>query len=73
MSSRSLAGKHYVEHEGKPFFDGLVSFLSSGTIHAFYFMKFQHVSPVLYPSPNPSDVRKLKWQSQEVCNFRGEY
>ena len=32
VPSRALASKHYAEHEGKPFFDGLVSFLSSGSL-----------------------------------------
>ena len=29
-----LARTHYAEHEGKPFFDGLVSFITSGPIVA---------------------------------------
>lgn len=28
--SRETAGKHYGEHKGKPFFDGLVDFITSG-------------------------------------------
>jgi nucleoside-diphosphate kinase len=28
------ARRHYAEHEGKPFFDGLVSFITSGPIVA---------------------------------------
>ena len=28
--SREMAMKHYGVHEGKPFFDGLVSFITSG-------------------------------------------
>ena len=32
--SRELALRHYAEHEGKPFFDGLVAFITSGPIVA---------------------------------------
>lgn len=31
---RELAQRHYGEHEGKPFFDGLVSFITSGPVVA---------------------------------------
>ena len=29
-----LAKRHYAEHEGKPFFDGLVAFITSGPLVA---------------------------------------
>ena len=32
--SRSLAGQHYAEHKGKPFYAGLVSFITSGPVLA---------------------------------------
>jgi nucleoside-diphosphate kinase len=32
--SRELAGKHYAEHEGKPFYEELVSFITSGPLVA---------------------------------------
>ncbi|MBM3273812.1 MAG: nucleoside-diphosphate kinase, partial [Candidatus Sericytochromatia bacterium] len=32
--SRELAERHYGEHQGKPFFDGLVGFFTSGPIVA---------------------------------------
>ncbi|MDQ6822352.1 MAG: nucleoside-diphosphate kinase [Solirubrobacteraceae bacterium] len=32
--SRELAERHYAEHEGKPFFDELVSFITSGPLVA---------------------------------------
>ena len=32
--SRDMAMKHYGVHEGKPFFDGLVSFITSGPVVA---------------------------------------
>lgn len=31
---RELLGKHYAEHEGKPFFADLLEFMSSGTVTA---------------------------------------
>lgn len=31
---RELAEEHYAEHEGKPFFDGLVAFITSGPVLA---------------------------------------
>lgn len=34
VPTRDLAAKHYGEHEGKPFFNGLVDFLSSGPVVA---------------------------------------
>jgi nucleoside-diphosphate kinase len=32
--SRSLASQHYAEHRGKPFYPGLVSFITSGPVFA---------------------------------------
>ena len=32
--SRELAERHYGEHQGKPFFEGLVSFITSGPVVA---------------------------------------
>jgi len=32
--TRALAQQHYVEHKGKPFFGGLVSFITSGPVLA---------------------------------------
>jgi nucleoside-diphosphate kinase len=32
--SRSLAAEHYAEHRGKPFYPGLVSFITSGPVLA---------------------------------------
>jgi nucleoside-diphosphate kinase len=32
--SRELASQHYAEHEGKPFFEELVSFITSGPLAA---------------------------------------
>ncbi len=35
--SRELASKHYAEHEGKPFYEELVSFITSGPLVAMVF------------------------------------
>ncbi len=32
--SRELAGRHYAEHQGKPFYDGLIAFITSGPVVA---------------------------------------
>jgi nucleoside-diphosphate kinase len=32
--TREMAEKHYAEHKGKPFFEGLVSFITSGPVVA---------------------------------------
>jgi nucleoside-diphosphate kinase len=32
--SRDLAQKHYAEHEGKPFYDGLISYITSAPVMA---------------------------------------
>lgn len=32
--SRELAAQHYAEHEGKPFYDGLIQYIQSGPIVA---------------------------------------
>src|SRR5438445_1892755 len=32
--TRELAGQHYAEHEGKPFYEELVSFITSGPLVA---------------------------------------
>ena len=34
MMTRELAGRHYAEHEGKPFYEELVSFITSGPLVA---------------------------------------
>jgi nucleoside-diphosphate kinase len=35
--TEELAGQHYAEHEGKPFFGELVEFITSGPLMAFVF------------------------------------
>jgi nucleoside-diphosphate kinase len=32
--SRELAARHYAEHQGKPFYDGLLAFITSGPVVA---------------------------------------
>ena len=47
--SNELAARHYAEHEGKPFYDGLISFITSSP----------SVAMVLEGSNAVSNVRKL--------------
>ena len=37
LMDREMAGKHYAIHQGKPFFDGLVSFITSSPLIAAVF------------------------------------
>src|SRR2546428_4573712 len=32
--SRELAGRHYAEHQSKPFYNGLIAFITSGPVVA---------------------------------------
>ena len=32
LVSREMGGKHYAEHEGKPFFNGLIDFITGGPV-----------------------------------------
>jgi nucleoside-diphosphate kinase len=32
--SKEMAARHYAEHQGKPFFDGLIAFITSGPVVA---------------------------------------
>jgi nucleoside-diphosphate kinase len=32
--SKDVAGRHYAEHQGKPFYDGLLAFITSGPVVA---------------------------------------
>ena len=47
--SKELAARHYAEHEGKPFYDGLISFITSSP----------SVAMVLEGNNAVSNVRKL--------------
>jgi nucleoside-diphosphate kinase len=42
--TRELAERHYAEHKGKPFYDGLVRFVTSGPIVALCLEGFKAVS-----------------------------
>jgi nucleoside-diphosphate kinase len=63
---RSLAEQHYGEHKGKPFFDGLVSYITSGPV----------VVGVLEGPSAVSAVRKTvgatKPQEAEAGTIRGD-
>jgi nucleoside-diphosphate kinase len=44
--TRELANRHYAEHQGKPFFDGLVAFITSGPVVAMIWEGREAVSVV---------------------------
>src|SRR6184192_660882 len=44
--SRELAGRHYAEHRGKPFYDGLIAFITSGPVVAMIWEGREAVSVV---------------------------
>ena len=41
-----LAGRHYAEHQGKPFYDGLIAFITSGPVVAMIWQGREAVSVV---------------------------
>ncbi len=65
--SRELAETHYAEHKGKPFFDGLVNYLTSGPV----------VAMVLQADDCVAITRKLvgktKPSEAEPGTIRGDY
>src|SRR5512132_755412 len=56
--SRSLAARHYAEHKGKPFYPGLVSFITSGPVLAVAVRGENAISGVraLMGATNPVDA-----------------
>lgn len=65
--SESLAAKHYEEHVGKPFYDSLIKFITSGPI----------VAMVLQGENAVSSVRKFMGKTNpdeaEVGSIRGDF
>ena len=55
--SDDLARRHYAEHEGKPFFDGLVSFITSSPIMAMV-IQGQNAVEVVRATMGETDPRK---------------
>jgi nucleoside-diphosphate kinase len=56
--SRSLAAQHYAEHRGKPFYGGLVSFITSGPVLALAVRGENAIAGVraLMGATNPADA-----------------
>jgi len=56
--SRSLAAQHYAEHKGKPFYPGLVSFITSGLVLALAVRGENAIAGVraLMGATNPADA-----------------
>ena len=44
--SKDLAARHYAEHQGKPFYDGLIAFITSGPVVAMIWEGREAVSVV---------------------------
>jgi nucleoside-diphosphate kinase len=44
--SKDLAARHYAEHQGKPFYDGLIAFITSGPVVAMIWQGREAVSVV---------------------------
>ena len=65
--SKELAEKHYGEHKGKPFFNGLVSFITSGPIVAMAWEGKDAISALrkIMGKTNPLEA--------EVGTVRGDY
>ncbi len=65
--TRELAERHYAEHAGKPFYDGLVQFITSGPL----------VAMVLEGSSAVAAARQLMGATNplqaEVGSIRGDY
>ena len=56
--TRPLAGQHYAEHKGKPFYPGLVSFITSGPVLALAVRGENAIAGVraLIGATNPADA-----------------
>ena len=56
--TRPLAGQHYAEHKGKPFYPGLVSFITSGPVLALAVRGENAIAGVraLMGATNPADA-----------------
>jgi nucleoside-diphosphate kinase len=56
--SRALAAQHYAEHKGKPFYPGLVSFITSGPVLALAVRGEDAIAGVrtLMGATNPADA-----------------
>lgn len=65
--SNELAAKHYAEHVGKPFYDGLMKFITSGPIIAMVLQGENAIAGVrkFMGKTNPDDA--------EVGSIRGDF
>lgn len=65
--SREMAGQHYAEHEGKPFFQSLVDFITSGPVIAMIW-EGQNAVQVVRKMMGSTDP-----QAAEAGTIRGDY
>lgn len=67
MVSRELAEAHYAEHKGKPFFEELINFITSGPVFAMVWQGEQVIAAIrkLMGKTNPVEA--------EPGSIRGDY
>ena len=68
-----LAAKHYAEHIGKPFYDGLVKFITSGPIVAMVLQGENAISGIRKfmgkTDPNEAEVGSIRGDFAQVKRF----
>ncbi len=68
-----LAAKHYAEHVGKPFYDGLVKFITSGPIVAMVLQGENAISGIRKfmgkTDPNEAEVGSIRGDFAQVMRF----
>ena len=68
-----LAAKHYAEHVGKPFYDGLVKFITSGPIVAMVLQCENAISGIRKfmgkTDPNEAEVGSIRGDFAQVMRF----
>lgn len=67
MVSRELAAKHYAEHEGKPFYDGLVDYITSGPVVV---MAFEGLNAIVAAR---TTIGATKPHESAAGTIRGDY
>ena len=69
QASRTLAEQHYAVHKGKPFYDSLLSFLTSGPAVAIVFTPASRSTPVAGVSPTDRHFDLPSWSSAALKPF----
>ena len=70
---RELAAKHYAEHVGKPFYEGLVRFITSGPIIAMVLQGENAISGIRKfmgkTDPNDAEVGSIRGDFAQVMRY----